>query len=66
MSIAKVVEITSDSTVSFNDAIEAGIRRAEKSLKQVRGAWISEQKVLVDKGVISGYRVTMRVTFVLE
>jgi dodecin len=66
MSIAKVVEITSDSTVSFNDAIEAGIRRAEKSLKQVRGAWISEQKILVDKGVISGYRVTMRVTFVLK
>ncbi len=40
MSIAKVVEITSDSTVSFTDAIEAGIRRAEQSLKQVRGAWI--------------------------
>ncbi len=66
MSIAKIVEITSDSPVSFQDAIEIGMRRAEQSLKNVSGAWIAEQKVIADKGVISSYRVTMRVSFILE
>jgi flavin-binding protein dodecin len=66
MAIAKVTEITSSSTKSFEDALNAGIARADKTLKNVRGAWVSEQKVKVDKGRISEYRVTMRVTFVLE
>jgi len=66
MSVAKVVEITSDSTESFEDAIKRGIERAEKSLKNVRGAWIAEQKVIVEDGNIMRYRVTMRVSFVLE
>lgn len=66
MSVAKVVEITSESAESFEDAIKHGIERAEKSLKNVRGAWISEQKVIVDSGKVTGYRVNMRVSFVLE
>lgn len=66
MSIAKIVEMTSESPIGFQDAIEAGMRRAEESLKNVRGAWIAEQKVIAAKGVITGYRVTMRVSFVLE
>lgn len=66
MSIAKVVELTSESSKSFQDAIEAGMSRAEKTLKNVRGAWISEQKVLANKGAITAYRVTLRVSFVLE
>ncbi|WP_376695916.1 dodecin family protein [Wenzhouxiangella sp. EGI_FJ10305] len=66
MSVAKVVEITSDSTESFEDAIRRGIERSEKSLKNVRGAWISEQKVIVEDGNIMRYRVTMRVSFILE
>lgn len=66
MSVAKVVEITSDSTESFEDAIRRGIQRSEKSLKNVRGAWIAEQKVIVEDGNIMRYRVTMRVSFVLE
>lgn len=66
MSVAKVVEITSESTESFEDAIKTGIERAEKSLKNVRGAWISEQKVNVDNGKVKSYRVNMRVSFVLE
>ncbi|MEE4303016.1 dodecin family protein [Wenzhouxiangella sediminis] len=66
MSVAKVVEITSDSTESFEDAIRRGIERSEKSLKNVRGAWIAEQKVIVEDGNIIRYRVTMRVSFVLE
>lgn len=66
MSIAKVVEITSDSTDSFEDAIRRGIERAEKSLKNVRGAWIAEQKVNVEDGNVVRYRVNMKVSFVLE
>lgn len=66
MSVAKVIEISSDSTESFEDAIRRGVERAEKSLKNVRGAWISEQKVSVEDGNIVRYRVNMRVSFILE
>lgn len=67
MSIARVTEIKSSSPVSFDDAIKKGVARANKTLKNVRGAWIWNQEVLVDKkGKISGYRVQMKVTFILE
>lgn len=66
MSVAKVSEIIASSSKSFEDAVEKGIARAHKTLKNVRGAWISAQKVEVEKGKITEYRVTMRVTFVLE
>jgi dodecin len=66
MSIAKVTEITASSTKSFEDAIEQGIARAEKTLDKVKGAWIQEQTVTVDKGKISEYRVNMKLTFVLK
>jgi len=66
MSVAKVTEITSTSTKSFEDAIKSGIRRATKTLKNVRGAWISEQKIEIENDKIKSYRVDMRVTFVLE
>jgi hypothetical protein len=66
MSVAKIIEISSDSNTSFQDAIETGIKRAEKSLKNVKGAWISEQKITVEKGRISSYRVIMRVSFVID
>ena len=66
MSVAKVTEITATSTKSFEDAIKAGVSRANKTLKNLRGAWISEQKIEIENGKIRSYRVTMRVTFVLE
>jgi hypothetical protein len=66
MAVAKVLEITSSSTKSFDDAIRLGIARAEKTLDQVQGAWIQDQTVIVTKGKISEYRVRMRVTFVLK
>jgi flavin-binding protein dodecin len=65
MSVAKVTEIVASSPKSFDDAVVNGIRRAHKTIKNIRGAWIAEQKVTVDKGKITEYRVTMRVTFVL-
>jgi flavin-binding protein dodecin len=66
MAVAKVTEITSSSPKSFEDAVATGIARADKTLKNVRGAWIAEQKIKVDKGKVTEYRVTMRVTFVLQ
>ena len=66
MSVAKVTEIIASSPKSFEDAVQKGVARAHKTLKNVRGAWIAEQKVDVEKGKIQEYRVTMRVTFVLS
>lgn len=66
MSVAKIVELTASSKKSFDDAVAQGVARAEKTLKNVAGAWISEQKVVVKKGKITEWRVTLRVTFVLE
>lgn len=66
MSVAKVTEITSTSKVSFEDALQKGIARAHKTLRQVRGAWIKEQQVRVEEGKITDYQVNMMVTFVLD
>lgn len=66
MSVAKNIEISSTSTKSFDDAINQGIQRASQSLKNVRGAWIKEQKVNVKNGTITEYDVIMVVTFVLD
>ena len=66
MSVAKVTEIIASSPKSFDDAVAVGIARADKTLKNIRGAWIAEQKVAVEKGKVTEYRVTMRVTFVLK
>jgi flavin-binding protein dodecin len=67
MSISRVTEIKSSSPLSFDDAIKKGIARANKTLKNVRGAWIWNEEVLVDKkGKITEYRVQMKITFILE
>jgi dodecin len=66
MAVARVTEITSSSKKSFEDAIEAGIARVNKTLRNVSGAWVQEQKVVVEKGKITEWRVNMKVTFVLE
>lgn len=66
MSIAKVTEITSTSPTSFEDALQQGLVRASKTLRQIRSAWIKEQQVRVENGKITEYQVNMMVTFVLE
>lgn len=66
MSVAKVIEISSQSDKSFDDAIRQGIDRANKTVKGVQGAWIKEQQVIVENGTIRGYRVDMKVTFILN
>ena len=66
MSIAKISEISSTSTESFEDAVQQGISRATKTLRNVRSAWVKEQHVRVVDGRVSEYQVNMMVTFVLE
>jgi flavin-binding protein dodecin len=67
MSIARVTELKASSTKSFDDAIQLGIARATKTLKNVKSAWIQDQEVLVDDGgKVCEYRVNMKVTFILE
>ena len=66
MSVARVTEITASSKKSFDDAIQIGIARANKTLRKVKGVWIQDQKIAVDKGKIIEYRVTMKITFVLD
>jgi len=66
MSIAKVSEISATSSKSFQDAIEHGIDRANKTLRNVRSAWIKEQHVRVKKGAIAEFQVNMMVTFIID
>ncbi len=65
MSVARVTEITASSKKSFDDALKVGVDRATKTLKNVEGAWIQDQKVVIKGGKIVEYRVNMKVTFIL-
>ncbi|MEM6985609.1 MAG: dodecin family protein [Pseudomonadota bacterium] len=66
MSVARVTEITASSSKSFEDAVCRGIKRASKTLDNISGAWVESQKVVVDGGKVTEYRVNMKVTFVLK
>jgi flavin-binding protein dodecin len=66
MSIARIVEISSTSEKSFENAIEQGIARASKTLRGIKGAWIKEQEIQVEGDKIVAYKVILKITFVLE
>jgi flavin-binding protein dodecin len=66
MSVARVTEIIAASPKSFEDAVQLGIARANKTLQNVRSAWIENQKVEIEDGRIKEYRVELKVTFVLK
>ena len=66
MSIAKVSEISSTSTKSFEDALNQGIDRANKTLRNLKSAWVKEQQVRLSNGKIVEYQVNMLVTFILD
>ena len=66
MSVAKVSEISATSSKSFEDAIQEGLSRASKTLRNIRGAWIKEQRISLNDGKIAEYQVNMMVTFVLD
>jgi dodecin len=66
MSVARVTEIIASSSKSFDDAIKKGIDRANKTLDNVKGAWVQDMKLDVKDGKVSGYRVSLKITFVLK
>jgi len=66
MQVARVTEVIAASEKSFDDAVKVGIARACKRLKNVSGAWVKDQQVVVSKNKITEYRVNLKVTFVLE
>ena len=66
MSIARITEISSTSTKSFEDAIQSAVSRATKTLHNVRGAWVKEQQIKIEGDKIVEYQVNLMITFVLE
>ena len=66
MSVARVTEIISSSKKGFDDAVESGVERASKTLKNVNSAWVQDMKCTVKDGKIDEYRVILKVTFILE
>jgi flavin-binding protein dodecin len=66
MTVARVTEISAISDTSFEDAVKQGIARATSTLRGVQGAWIKDMNVMISDGNITGYKVNMEVTFVLE
>lgn len=66
MTVARITEISSVSSSSFQDAIVQGIARANETLRNLKGAWVKDQEVMVDQGKITGYKVILKVTFILS
>jgi len=66
MSVAKVTEIIVESDKSFEDAVVQGVKRANRTLDQVKAAWIKEQQAVIDNGEVVGFRVVLKVTFLLK
>lgn len=66
MSVARVTELSATSQNGFEDAIRQAIERANQTLRGVQSAWVKDQNVLIEDGQITGYKVNLAVTFVLE
>ena len=66
MSVAKVTEITATSEESFEDAVRQGIAKASETVRNISGAWVKEQNVMIDNGEITNFRVDLKVTFILD
>jgi dodecin len=66
MSVARVTELSATSDQSFEDAINAGVNRATSTLRNVESAWIKDMNVMIENGRITGYKVNLAITFVLE
>lgn len=66
MSVAKTAEISASSSKSFEDAIRKGVKKMSETVKGIEGAWVKEQKVVIDDGDVVQYRVTMKITFVVK
>lgn len=66
MTVARITEVISSSPNSFEEAVRLGVDRAARTLDNVKGAWVQDQKVIVENGIIADYRVTLKITFILN
>jgi dodecin len=66
MSIARVTELSATSETGFEDAINQAVARATKTLRGVEGAWVKDQNIMIENGSITGYKVNVEITFMLE
>lgn len=66
MAIAKIVEVNSSSTQSFEDEIQTGIAKVTETVKNVQGAWVNEQKVMISDNKITEYRVNLKISFLVD
>lgn len=66
MSVAKVIEIIAESDVSFDEAVTKGVKRAGRTVQNMAGAWVKEQSVVIENGEVTKFRVTLKVTFILQ
>jgi len=66
MSVAKIIEISTESPVSFDEAMREGLARASKTIHNIRSAWVKNQSMVVENGKVKEYRVDLKVTFVLD
>jgi dodecin len=66
LSVATVTEISAISETGFEDAVQQAIARANKTLRNIEGAWVKDQNVMIENGNITGYKVNLEVTFVLD
>jgi dodecin len=66
MSVAKVIEISATSEKGFEDAIQDGIAKAAETVRNIKAAWVKEQQVVVEDGKVTGFRVDLKITFVLD
>lgn len=66
MSVVKIIEVSAASPSGFEDALRRGIATASKTIHGIQGAWISEQKAVVEDGNVTEFRVTMRISFLVE
>ena len=67
MSVAKIIEVNASSTTSMEDAVKAGLKKTAETVKNIKGAWVNEIKVVTDDaGNVNEWRVNLRITFVVE
>jgi flavin-binding protein dodecin len=66
LSVATATQISASSEKGFEDAVQQAIARANKTLRNIEGAWVKDQNVMIEDGNITGYKVNLEVTFVLD
>ncbi len=66
MAVAKVIELTAESTESFEDAVRQGIAKASETVRNIKAAWVNGQQVTVEDGNIASFRVDLKITFMVD